>query len=63
MYISGHKTDSIFRRYDIVSDDRLAAASTKLQSLFDEKLTRKQASAKKRPAKQDARSSKQRLTG
>src|SRR5580698_6711655 len=38
MYISGHKTDSIFRRYDIVSDDRLAAASTKLQTLFDEKL-------------------------
>ena len=38
MYISGHKTDSIFRRYDIVSDDRLAAASAKMQSLFDDKL-------------------------
>ena len=63
MYISGHKTDSIFRRYDIVSDDRLAAASTKLQSLFDEKLTRKQGSTKKRPAKQDTRSSRQRRVG
>lgn len=38
MYISGHKTDSIFRRYDILSDDRLAVASTKMQILFDEKL-------------------------
>ena len=41
MYISGHKTDSIFRRYDIVSDDRLAAASAKMQSLFDDKLGRR----------------------
>lgn len=38
MYISGHKTDSIFRRYDIVSDDRLAAASAKMQTMFEEKL-------------------------
>jgi len=38
MYISGHKTDSIFRRYDIVSDDRLAVASAKMQSLFDDRL-------------------------
>jgi integrase len=55
MYISGHKTDSIFRRYDIVSDDRLAAASAKMQSLFDDKLgttkrTRKGATRLKRRA-------------
>ena len=63
MYIGGHKTDSIFRRYDIVSDDRLAAASTKLQYLFDEKLAGKQASAKKRPPKQDIGSGRRRRIG
>ncbi len=46
MYISGHKTDSIFRRYDIVSDDRLAAASAKMQSLFDDKLGRRKRARK-----------------
>jgi integrase len=51
MYISGHKTDSIFRRYDIVSDDRLAAASVKMQTLFDEKLEPKPAGKDKKVAK------------
>ena len=32
MYISGHKTDSIFRRYDIMSDDWLTAASVKCRA-------------------------------
>ena len=50
MYISGHKTDSIFRRYDIVSDDRLAVAFSKLQTLFDKKLTPKK-TRDVRPAK------------
>jgi hypothetical protein len=50
MYISGHKTDSIFRRYDIVSDDRVAAASAKMQRLFDDKL-----GTAKRAPKGDAR--------
>ncbi len=54
MYISGHKTDSIFRRYDIVSDDRLAVASAKMQNLFEEKL--KGATLKVSKAKFDAKS-------
>jgi integrase len=60
MYISGHKTDSIFRRYDIVSDDRLAAASAKMQSLFDEKLNDGPGGAArvKKVAKSDAKSTK-----
>ena len=37
MYISGLKTDWILCRYDIMSDDRLKAASVKMQSLIDEK--------------------------
>jgi len=58
MYISGHKTDSIFRRYDIVSDDRLATASAKMQNLFDEKMGPKV--VQPRPARPGAYSSKKR---
>jgi integrase len=41
MYISGHKTDSIFRRYDIVSDDRLATASAKMRTCLTKKWGRR----------------------
>ena len=58
MYISGHKTNSIFRRYDIVSDDRLATASAKMQNLFDEKMGPKV--VRPRPAGPGANSSKKR---
>ena len=56
MYISGHKTDSIFRRYDIISDDQLTAASVKMQNLFDEKLGPKMEGKDKKVAKSDAKS-------
>ena len=63
MYISGHKTDSIFRRYDIVSDDRLAVASARMQSLFEQKLTDvAPAKSTKIDAKCDAKSRRSRRT-
>jgi integrase len=56
MYISGHKTDSIFRRYDIVSDDRLAVASEKMQSLFEAQLGPEPGFRDKNDAKSDTKS-------
>jgi integrase len=39
MLISGHKTNSIFKRYDIVTDGRLAKAADKLNALFHSKIS------------------------
>ena len=56
MYIGGHKTESIFRRFDIMNDDRLTAASVKMQNSFDEKLGLQKAGKDKNVAKSDAKS-------
>lgn len=50
------KYSKILIAYDIMSDDRLTAASVKMQSLFDEKLGLKKAGKDKKIAKSDAKS-------
>ncbi len=35
MQITGHKTESMYRRYNIVSDDDLRTATRKTQSYLD----------------------------
>ena len=39
MSITGHRTESVYRRYDIVSDRDLKQAATKLESYIGEKRT------------------------
>ena len=47
MAISGHKTDSVFRRYDIVSELDIAEAGNKLSQYLNNRRTMEEAMVKK----------------
>ena len=68
MRLSGHRTRSVFNRYNIVSEDDLIDASTKLQQFFveaikDEKLSRYKNSCSVQVQAQNEHSRGRRLKG